>query len=99
MITWAWTPEVSKLATDEVAWQVAVTLTWILSSTIHQLRDQVTKALVNLLQHKPKVLLKLLHEFQDVDDTYIKERLLAIAYGCVLRCEQKEDIVAIGRYV
>lgn len=99
LISWAWTKGVSKEAKDEVARLVGMTLTWVLSSTIHQLRDQTTKALVNLLQHKPQTLLKVLQDFSDVDDAYIQERLLAVAYGCVLRVDSHEAVREIGRWV
>ena len=99
MLHWAWTPGISGNAQSDVVWLVAITLVWMLSSTIHQLRDQVTKAMVNLLQYQPRVLLNLLNEFSDVDDMYIQERLMAVAYGCVLRCNQPDMIREIGQYV
>ena len=99
LINWAWTKGISMEVNEEVARLVGITLAWILSSTMHQLRDQTTKALVNLLQHQPRTLLKVLQEFQHVDDMYIQERLLAVAYGCVLRCEEKEAICEIGKWV
>lgn len=99
MIHWAWTPGISDNAQPDVVRLVAITLVWMLSSTIHQIRDQVTKALVNLLQHQPRVLLNLLKDFNNVDDMYVQERLMAVAYGCVLRCNQPDMICEIGRYI
>lgn len=99
LIDWAWTPGVSKEVSEDVAQLTGITLTWILSSTIHSVRNETTKALVNLLQHQPQALLKVLEAFADIDDAYIQERLMAVTYGCVLRCNDKEKICEIGRYV
>lgn len=99
LIDWAWMPNISILSDDETARLVAQTLAWILSTTNTKLRDQTTKALVNLLEQKPNVLIGLLKTFQDVDDLYILERLYAVTYGCVLRTEKDESVKLIAEYV
>jgi len=99
LIDWAWSPSISNVVDGETALLAAQTLTWILSSTNRKLRDEVTKAIVNLLEQQPKTLINLLAKFQEVDDMYIQERLYAIAYGCILRTEQEGSIQLIGNYV
>ncbi|TWP28893.1 hypothetical protein ETU08_08635 [Apibacter muscae] len=99
LIDWAWMPNISTLSDDETAKLVSQTLAWILSTTNTKLRDQTTKALVNLLEQKPNVLIGLLKTFQDVDDLYILERLYAVTYGCVLRTEKDESVKLIAEYV
>lgn len=99
LIDWAWMPDISTLSDDETAKLVSQTLVWILSTTNTKLRDQTTKALVNLLEQKPNILLELLEIFQDIDDFYILERLYAVAYGCVLRTEDDKSIKIIAEYV
>lgn len=99
LIDWAWSPSISNSVDGETAFLAAQTLAWVLSSTNRKLRDEVTKAIVNLLEQQPKTLIDLLAKFQEVDDMYIQERLYAIAYGCILRTEQKDSIQLIGNYV
>jgi len=99
LIDWAWVPDISSYADEETARLVAQTLTWVLSSTNNELRDQTTKALVNLLEQKSQVLISTLKAFEKIDDLYIKERLYAIAYGCTLRTNKDESIREISQYV
>lgn len=99
LIDWAWMSDISFLSDDETAKLVSQTLAWILSTTNTKLRDQTTKALVNLLEQKPNVLIGLLETFKKVDDLYILERLYAVAYGCILRTEEDESIRLIAEYV
>lgn len=99
LIDWAWMPNISILSDDETAKLVSQTLAWLLSTTNTKLRDQTTKALVNLLEQKPIVLISLLKTFEDIDDFYISERLYAVAYGCILRTEKEESIKIIAKYV
>jgi len=53
LIDWAWQKEVFKAVDEETARLAGQTLAWLLSSTERQLRDQATKAMVNLLQEQP----------------------------------------------
>lgn len=98
LIDWAWSPNVSYDADSETVRLAAQTLSWILSSTDITLRDQVTKALVNLLEQQPNTLILVLKTFDGVDDLYIKERLYAVAYGCILRTEHNDAVKKIAKY-
>lgn len=98
LIDWAWSPNVSHNADSETVRLAAQTLSWILSSTDIMLRDQVTKALVNLLEQQPDVLILILKTFDNVDDLYIKERLYAVAYGCILRTEHNASVKKIAEF-
>ncbi|MEF3077846.1 AVAST type 2 anti-phage system protein Avs2 [Winogradskyella poriferorum] len=99
LIDWAWRENISGLIDEETARLCGQTLSWVLSSTNRVLRDQTTKALVNLLENQSGALIKILKAFENNDDFYIKERLYAIAYGCVLRTEDDASIVDIASYV
>lgn len=83
-------PEVVRLA--------ATVLTWLLSSSNRFIRDRTTKALVQLLLGHGMVLLGLLKRFlisdlERVDDGYLYERLLAVAYGWAMRVGSKQIAV------
>jgi hypothetical protein len=71
----------------------------VLASTHRKLRDQTTKALVNLLEQQPEALLAILKVFKNIDDLYILERLYAVVYGCILRTESNESIIKIANIV
>ena len=60
-----------------------IALAWTLSSTDNDLRDRLTRALIQLFRYHQDVLVELLKIFIDIDDPYIVERLFAAAYGVV----------------
>lgn len=98
LIDWAWTFGISDKIDKNTAKLAALTLTWVLSSTNKILRDQTTKAMVNLLEQQPEALLHVLKKFEKCDDFYIRERLFSIAYGCVLRTSFPELIKQTAQY-
>ncbi len=99
LIDWAWSPNISYNVDSETARLVAQTLAWVLSSTDIALRDKTTKALVNLLEQQPEALIKTLTAFENIDDLYIKDRLYAVAYGCILRTERDNSVKEIAQYI
>ncbi|MET8081978.1 hypothetical protein [Streptomyces sp. NPDC005303] len=75
---------------EEVVRLAATTLVWTLTSSNRFLRDRATKALVQLLLGHGEVLLSLLDRFlhedaERVDDPYLFERLVWVAYGVMAR--------------
>lgn len=99
LIDWAWSDNITGLIDEETARLCGQTLAWVLSSPIRTLRDQTTKALVNLLEEQPNALINILKVFEDNDDLYIRERLCAVAYGCALRTSKTESIKKIAQYI
>lgn len=84
LIDWAW--EVDPNEVDEQRLSLAaVTLTWFFSTSNRAVRDRATKALVNLLSCKLGFAAALVDQFNDVDDLYITERLLAACYGAAMQ--------------
>jgi len=98
LLDFAWETNISTTINDETCRLVAQTLVWVLATTDRVLRDQATKALVNLLEQKPDILLTILTRFKKVDDFYILERLYAICYGVVLRTDSEEGIGLLAQY-
>ncbi len=99
LLDWAWTPGISWELDVETTRLTGQTLTWILASTDNKLRDQTTKALVNLLEQQPEALISILKAFKNIDDLYILERLYAVTYGCILRMESNDGIFLIAKFV
>lgn len=93
-----WVAGISRKSTqtisDNTAYQTACVLTWSFSSPYRLLRDVATKAVINLLQDKPKVLSDLIDLFDDVNDPYIQQRVYAVVHGCVFRgeCSKSSDL-------
>lgn len=99
LIDWAWQKGLSEIVDRETARLTAQTLSWVLSTSNIALRDEVTKALVNLLEEQPEALITDLKAFRMIDDYYILERLYAVAYGCALRTSKDSSLLKIAQYV
>lgn len=72
-------------------------LVWTLATTDLALRDQATRALVNLLRNDLKCLLQCVKDYHDLDDDYIVERLFAVAFGCCTGNQSKAYATAIAQ--
>ncbi len=99
LLDWAWSNKITEMVDEETARLSGQTLAWLLSSPIRTLRDQTTKALVNLLEDQTDALLAILKAFENIDDLYIRERLYAVCYGCILRTTKEESIKKISSYI
>jgi len=99
LIDWAWQQGISKIVDTETAKLAGQTLSWVLSTSHIALRDEATKALVNLLEEQPEALIAILQAFREVDDYYIIERLYAVAFGCALRTAKESAVLKIVQYV
>ena len=86
-------PEVVELA--------CIPLCWLLSSPNRFMRDWVTKALVQLLRGHLDVMRVLFERFWTVDDPYVVQRVVAIAYGALLRStpDQADQAKALAEAV
>ncbi len=54
---------------------------WILTTNIRKLRDEATKALYYYARKDPRGFLKLLEYSLSINDPYVPERIMAVAYG------------------
>jgi len=69
----------------EVIELACIPLCWLMSSPNRFMRDWVTKALVQLLHGHLDVMRELVERFWTVDDPYVVQRVVVIAYGSLLR--------------
>jgi hypothetical protein len=97
IIDLAWSPEDKNHIDDESMQLCGITLAWFLTTSNRYLRDKATKALVNLFSYRIHILRKVILEFLDVDDPYVLERLFAVAYGCAMRCTDKDSIGELSK--
>lgn len=99
LIDWAWSEEDKSPYSDETIRLTAKIIAWFLTSSNRFLRDSATKALVSLLENRMPVLIQLLKEFEGVNDPYVYERLYAVAYGCAVRTEDRQNLKDLGLYI
>lgn len=92
LVDWAWREETQQHVDDESARLWATLLVWCLSTSHRFLRDCATKALVSLLTRRPSVLRQVYAKFNGLDEPYIQERLHAVVYGCITRCEDSDAV-------
>ena len=98
LLDWAEAEEVRDKITDQALLLMGTTLGWFLTSSNRFLRDRATKALVGLFTTRLPILCDLLTSFRSVDDMYVLERLLAVAYGCAMRSSHKEHLQMLATW-
>ena len=77
---------------DETVVELAsIPLVWLLSSPNRFMRDWLTKILISLFIGHIEALSRVIKLFATVNDDYIKERLLAVVYGILMRSQNSID--------
>ena len=99
LIDWAWRNVDKSYISDDSLELVATTLCWFLTSSNRKLRDCSTKALVNLLEERISVLIRIINKFEGVNDPYVWERVFAVALGCTLRTKNHEELNQLAETV
>lgn len=74
----------------ELMFSVAKVITWFLSSSNRNLRDDASKILILLMANNLNCLLPLIKEFENVNDPYIKQRLYAVAFGSAIKNDNRD---------
>ena len=77
----------------------ATSLAWMLTTSNRFLRDKATKALVSLLTGRMSSAERLVERFADVDDSYVTERVYAVAYGVAMRSQNPHAVGELARLV
>ncbi|MFB4958800.1 AVAST type 2 anti-phage system protein Avs2 [Enterobacter hormaechei subsp. xiangfangensis] len=99
LIDWAWSGTDKSYISDDSIELVATTLCWFLTSTNRELRDCTTKALVNLLEERISVLIRIINKFDGINDPYVWERVFAVALGCTLRTKNHNKLSQLAETV
>ncbi|AZB31982.1 AAA family ATPase [Chryseobacterium balustinum] len=99
LINWSWNEYPKDFVSDESIQLLSQMIVWLLGSSNRVLRDSATKALVCLLEDRIPVLINLINKFSDVNDSYILQRIYAVAYGCALRTNDKNQLKNLGECV
>jgi len=96
LVDWAWSPEDKSHINDASIRLYGIALAWFLTTSNRYLRDRATKALVSILTKRIHVLREIIHEFLNVNDPYVLERLFAVAYGCTMRSMDNNAIAELA---
>jgi hypothetical protein len=99
LVEWAWSDAGRSLPSDEIVLLAGTALAWFLTSSNRFLRDRATKALVKLFDNKIILIRQLLAKFWNVDDPYVIERLVAVAYGCAMRSTNLAGLAELANEV
>lgn len=83
LIDWAGSVDVTKAEPERLR-LVALVLSWFFTTSDRSIRDRATKALVALFYQSPDLIAPTIHRFVNIDDPYVRERVLAAAYGALL---------------
>lgn len=98
IIDWACFGNLDQVDADRMQ-LCAITLIWFLTTSNRRVRDHATKSLVRVLHLRPALLPDLIIKFNDIDDTYLTERLYAVAYGVVCNIQDKDIIQNIANVI
>nr|BDT35626.1 ATP-binding protein [Myxococcus sp. MH1] len=94
LIRWVQTRSNFNDLDDEVLYLLGLALGWFLTTSQRSLRDRSTKALVQLFSDRLATLETWLADLSGINDLYATERVLAVAYGAIVR---SKDLSGIGR--
>lgn len=95
IIEWSYSGEIESVEEERIR-LCAIVLFWFLTTPNRKIRDRATKSLVRILSSYPELLKEMLYEFTKVDDTYLTERLYAVAYGVVCNIDNLDIIKEIA---
>ena len=70
-----------------------IPLVWLLGSPNRPMRDWLTKVLVKVLGENTEALCSIVRIFAKVNDVYIRERIVSVVYGSLLRFERSRGEV------
>ena len=83
----------------ETAAACVTVLAWCLTASNRFVRDHATKALVALLSDRVALTIELVQDFDGVDDPYVRERVMAAAYGVAMRSTDAQALAPLADLV
>ena len=100
VLDWTEGLHTAKPTTDpQSVWACAVVLTWFLTTSDRFVRDRATKGLVALLDGDFGTAARLVRHFHDVDDPYVRERVMAASYGIAMRSTDAQAMAPLAEAV
>ncbi len=99
LLEWIKESDMHKSISYESKSLIANAILWLCTTTDIELRNSSTIALATLLIDELKIGHELLKKFENVDDPYVYERLLAALYGATLNSTDFSDISMLSQYI
>jgi hypothetical protein len=99
MLEWLIKSDMRKTLSDESALLVSISVSWLLTSTIIELRNKATKALSNIMINRLHLGGELLRKFDSINDPYVYERILAAVYGATLNTAKLNELPDLAQYI
>ena len=87
-----WCDGARRKCSEEQARLAATVLLWLTSVTNWRARDTATQATIRLLEGRLEATMALVDMFWDVNDPYVKERLLAVIAGVAPALSNRESL-------
>lgn len=72
---------------------------WLLTSSNRWLRDNVSKAMIEILKNHFELCLIILKKFDDIDDPYVIQRLYGIVFGACCKKNSEGSYQELAEYV
>ena len=92
-------PEHVAAPDPETVAACATVLSWFLTASDRFVRDRATKGLIALLSGEIALTCELVQSFDDVDDLYVRERVMAAAFGVAMRSSDAQGLVQLAQLV
>jgi hypothetical protein len=99
LIEWARLDEDKGYLSYESRLLCGKAISWLFTSTNIAFRDSATKGLAALLKNSMDVSLELLKAFENVDDPYVYERVIAAVYGALLQSDGMAGVKELANYL
>ena len=99
LIDWSWKHSDEYTCDDEVVRLSAIALVWFLTASNRELRDSATKGLIRLIKKRLHLLPHLIDLFLHIDEPYVSERLMAVAFGCAMRSTNDDDLAELAQHI
>ncbi len=98
LLDWAMNGPLDAL-TQESAELWLSQLAWCCCAADRRVRDKATKAMVRVGEHQPSCWAPVIEAFLKVNDEYVVERVLAAAYGSLIRSDRNDALQAAATIV
>lgn len=92
-------PDRAATLDHDTASACVAVLAWCLTASHRFVRDRATKGLVAVLTNKIPLACELVERFNDVDDPYVRERVMAAAYGVAMRSTDAQSLALLAESV
>lgn len=97
LIQWARGISNPEKVDDETVRLCGQTLAWMFTTPNRFTRDTATKALVALFTGRLQLAAALIRQFNTIDDLYVRERVMAAAYGAAMRSPSDTNLTLLAQ--